>query len=349
MKILVIGPSWVGDMMMSQSLYRTLKARYPQAIIDVMAPAWCRPLLARMPEVNEAIAMPLGHGALALGERRRLGHSLRNKGYDRAYVLPNSFKSALVPFFAGISQRVGWRGEMRYGLLNDIRVLDKPAFPLMVQRYVALGYDKSQITSAKDLPQPLLWPKLSVTEDEQTRLCNLFSLDRTRPIIGFCPGAEFGPAKRWPHYHYATLAGKLIDSGYQVVLFGSAKDREAGNDILAMLTPSQQDWCRNLAGDTQLEQAVILLSACQGVVTNDSGLMHIAAALGRPLVALYGPSSPDFTPPLSHHAKVIRLIEGYLKVRKGDGAEGYHQSLIDITPDSVLSALTDLLTSSKDN
>ena len=349
MKILVIGPSWVGDMMMSQSLYRTLKARYPQAIIDVMAPAWCRPLLARMPEVNEAIAMPLGHGSLELGERRRLGHSLRNKGYDRAYVLPNSFKSALVPFFAGIKQRVGWRGEMRYGLLNDIRVLDKPAFPLMVQRYVALAYDKSQITSAKDLPQPLLWPKLSVTEDEQARLCSTFSLDRTRPIIGFCPGAEFGPAKRWPHYHYATLAGKLIDSGYQVVLFGSAKDKEAGNDILATLTPSQQDWCRNLAGDTQLEQAVILLSACRGVVTNDSGLMHIAAALGRPLVALYGPSSPDFTPPLSHQAKVIRLIEGYHKVRKGDGAEGYHQSLIDITPESVLSALTDLLTSSKDN
>ena len=349
MKILVIGPSWVGDMMMSQSLYRTLKVRYPQAIIDVMAPAWCRPLLARMPEVNEAIAMPLGHGTLALTERWRLGHSLRTKGYDRAYVLPNSFKSALVPFFASIAQRVGWRGEMRYGLLNDLRVLDKPAFPLMVQRYVALAYDKSTITTAQDLPQPLLWPKLSVTDDEQARTCVAFSLDRARPIIGFCPGAEFGPAKRWPHYHYATLAGKLIDAGYQVVLFGSAKDKEAGNDILATLTPSQQEWCRNLAGETQLEQAVILLSACQGVVTNDSGLMHIAAALNRPLVALYGPSSPDFTPPLSHQAKVIRLIEGYHKVRKGGAAEGYHQSLIDITPDSVMAALTDLLTTSKDN
>ena len=137
MKILVVGPSWVGDMMMSQSLYRTLKARYPQAIIDVMAPAWCRPLLSRMPEVNEAIPMPLGHGALELGERRKLGHSLREKRYDRAYVLPNSFKSALVPFFAGIPHRTGWRGEMRYGLLNDARVLDKAAWPLMVERYVA--------------------------------------------------------------------------------------------------------------------------------------------------------------------------------------------------------------------
>ncbi|HAG7044509.1 TPA: lipopolysaccharide heptosyltransferase II, partial [Salmonella enterica subsp. enterica serovar Typhimurium] len=160
MKILVIGPSWVGDMMMSQSLYRTLKARYPQAIIDVMAPAWCRPLLSRMPEVNEAIPMPLGHGALEIGERRRLGHSLREKRYDRAWVLPNSFKSALIPFFANIPHRTGWRGEMRYGLLNDARVLDKDAWPLMVERYVALAYDKGVMRTAKDLPQPLLWPQL---------------------------------------------------------------------------------------------------------------------------------------------------------------------------------------------
>ena len=158
MKILVIGPSWVGDMMMSQSLYRTLKAVTPSAEIDVMAPAWCRPLLDRMPEVNEALAMPLGHGALALGERRRLGVALREKRYDRAYVLPNSFKSALVPFFANIPQRTGWRGEMRYGLLNDIRTLDKAAFPLMVQRYVALAYERKHVHSWKDLAQPLLWP-----------------------------------------------------------------------------------------------------------------------------------------------------------------------------------------------
>lgn len=169
MKILVVGPSWVGDMMMSQSLYRTLRARYPQAIIDVMAPAWCRPLLSRMPEVNEAIPMPLGHGALAIGERRKLGHSLRERRYDRAYVLPNSFKSALVPFFANIPLRTGWRGEMRYGLLNDARVLDKDAWPLMVERYVALAYDNGVMRCAKDLPQPLLWPQLQVNDGENHR------------------------------------------------------------------------------------------------------------------------------------------------------------------------------------
>lgn len=343
MKILVIGPSWVGDMMMSQSLYRTLKAEHPDATIDVMAPAWCRPLLSRMPEVNEALAMPLGHGALALGERYRLGKALRDRHYQRAYVLPGSFKSALVPFFAGIPQRTGWRGEMRYGLLNDLRVLDKPAFPLMVERYVALAYDASRINSARDLPQPLLWPRLQVEEQEKIETAALFALTADRPIIGFCPGAEFGPAKRWPHYHYATLAQQLIAAGYQVVLFGSAKDRETGDQIRQTLDEAGRQYSRNLAGETKLEQAVILLAHCRAVVTNDSGLMHIAAALNRPLVALYGPSSPDFTPPLSQQARVIRLITGYHKVRKGEAEQGYHQSLIDIQPARVMEELTTLL------
>jgi len=344
MKILVIGPSWVGDMMMSQSLYRTLKAAHPDAVIDVMAPAWCRPLLSRMPEVNQALAMPLGHGALALGERRRLGKALRNSGYDRAYVLPNSFKSALVPFFAGIKRRTGWRGEMRYGVLNDARVLNKAAFPLMVERYVALAYDTPP-ASARQLPQPLLWPQLRVDEEEKHQTAVLFGLSADRPVIGFCPGAEFGPAKRWPHYHYAALAEQLINEGYQVVLFGSAKDRETGETILQALPESLRVYGKNLAGDTQLEQAVILIAHCRAVVSNDSGLMHIAAALNRPLVALYGPSSPDFTPPLSHQARIIRLISGYHKVRKGEAAEGYHQSLIDIEPARVHQELSMLLQS----
>ncbi|UTO01451.1 ADP-heptose--LPS heptosyltransferase RfaF [Serratia nematodiphila] len=348
MKILVIGPSWVGDMMMSQSLYRTLKAEYPSAEIDVMAPAWCRPLLARMPEVNQALAMPLGHGALGLGERRRLGRALRANRYDRAYVLPNSFKSALVPFFADIPQRIGWRGEMRYGLLNDVRLLDKTAFPLMVQRYVALAYDKGRVLRADDLPQPLLWPRLQVSDEEIADTTAAFNLTDSRPIVGFCPGAEFGPAKRWPHYHYAALAQRLIESGYQIALFGSAKDHEAGEQIRAALQDDARDFCLNLAGKTQLEQAVILIAACRAVVSNDSGLMHVAAALNKPLIALYGPSSPDFTPPLSDKARVIRLISGYHKVRKGDAEQGYHQSLIDIQPQQVLDALTPLLVASEE-
>ncbi|WJV53997.1 ADP-heptose--LPS heptosyltransferase RfaF [Prodigiosinella aquatilis] len=345
MKILVIGPSWVGDMMMSHSLYRTLKAEHPDAIIDVMAPDWCRPLLARMPEVHQALSMPLGHGTLALGERYRLGASLRHTHYDRAYVLPNSLKSALVPFFAAIPRRIGWRGEMRYGLLNDLRVLNKAAFPLMVQRYVALAYDRERIRAASDVPQPLLWPQLRVGDEEIAEVTSIFNLPDVRPLVGFCPGAEFGPAKRWPHYHYGALAQTLIDRGFQVALFGSANDHQAGEDICQSLADTAQEYCINLAGKTSLDQAVVLITACHAVVSNDSGLMHVAAALNRPLVALYGPSSPDFTPPLSHQAEVIRLISGYHRVRKGDAEQGYHQSLIDIQPERVLEALARYLPS----
>lgn len=344
MKILVVGPSWVGDMMMSQSLYRTLLTRFPNAHIDVMAPNWCRPLLTRMPEVNQPIAMPISHGSFALMERRKLGQQLRSAQYDRAYVLPNSFKSALIPFFANIPKRIGWRGEIRYGLLNDLRILNKQAFPRMVERYVALAFEPALVDSAQALPRPLLTPKLTVSRNEILNINNRFNLSGERPLIGFCPGAEFGPAKRWPHYHYATLAKMLIERGCDIILLGSQNDQQTGQSILDLLPAEKQSNCQNLAGITTLDQAVTLIASCQAVVSNDSGLMHITAALDRPLVALYGPTSPDFTPPLSDKARVIRRISGYLKIRTGDNQQGYHQSLIDITPKTVNDAISQLIT-----
>ena len=341
MKTLIIGPSWVGDMMMSQSLYRTLKQLNPDIEIDVMAPSWCRALLAKMPEVSQAIAMPLGHGEFALSKRYQLGKSLRENHYQQAIVLPNSFKSALIPYFAKIPKRTGWKGEMRYGLLNDLRKLNKQAYPLMVERYVALAYPKQEMHSAKDIPQPILWPKLHVTMPEILETLTAFDIPQDAPLIGFCPGAEFGPAKRWPDYHYATLADMIVKQHAKVLIFGSANDRQVGEQIIAKMTHSDQ--CINLAGKTQLDQAINLIAACKAVVTNDSGLMHVAAALDRPLVALYGPSSPDFTPPLSNKAEVIRLITGYHRVRRGDAEQGYHQSLIDIKPDQVFESLMKLI------
>jgi heptosyltransferase II len=341
MKTLIIGPSWVGDMMMSQSLYRTLKQLDSNNQIDVLAPAWCRALLNKMPEVNQAIAMPLGHGEFALAKRREIGKSLRDNHYDQAIVLPNSFKSAMIPFFAKIPKRTGWKGEIRYGLLNDLRKLDKQAFPLMVERYIALAYPKDKIHASSDLPHPLLRPKLNVEQDEITHALSTFAIIQDEPLIGFCPGAEFGPAKRWPDYHYAALADMLVKQHAKIIIFGSQNDRIVGEQIIAKMI--HRDKCINLAGQTELEQAVSLIAACKAIVTNDSGLMHIAAALDRPLVALYGPSSPDFTPPLSDKAKVIRLITGYHRVRKGDAEQGYHQSLIDIKPDTVFETLMKLI------
>ncbi|VEI58928.1 ADP-heptose--LPS heptosyltransferase [Pasteurella multocida] len=345
MKILIIGPSWVGDMMMSHSLYQVLKQQYPACEIDVMAPNWCKPLLARMPEVRNAITMPIGHGAFALGERYRLGKALRNQ-YDMAIVLPNSLKSAFIPFFAKIPLRRGWKGESRYIFLNDIRN-NKKDYPMMVQRYIALGFEKGAVPKAADLPRPV--PYLTINSEEQAETLKKFekqtALTEHRPSIGFCPGAEFGPAKRWPHYHYAKLAELLIQQGYAIRLFGSAKDNEVGEDIRQALPQNLRHYCINLAGQTSLNEAVDLIADCVAVVSNDSGLMHIAAAVQRPLVALYGPTSPTYTPPLSDKAIIIRLIEGGLiKVRKGkDSAEGYHQSLIDIQPERVLEKLTGLL------
>ncbi len=149
-----------------------------------------------------------GSRALAIGERRKLGHSLRERRYDRAYVLPNSFKSALVPFFANIPLRTGWRGEMRYGLLNDARVLDKDAWPLMVERYVALAYDNGVMRCARSAAAAAVAAAAGQRRGK-SQACSAFNLSYDRPIVGFCPGAEFGPAKRWPHYHYAALAKSL--------------------------------------------------------------------------------------------------------------------------------------------
>ena len=345
MNILIIGPSWVGDMMMSHSLYQQLKLQYPDCQIDVMAPNWCKPLLARMPEVRHAVEMPLGHGKFALCERYRLGKALRNQ-YDMAIVLPNSLKSAFIPAFAKIAVRRGWKGESRYFLLNDLRN-NKHDYPMMVQRYVALAFEQNAVPKAADIP--VLKPYLTVDSTQQAATLKNFEKQTAflgeRPIIGFCPGAEFGPAKRWPHYHYAKLAEMLIEKGYAVELFGSPKDVEAGEQIRNALSADLQSFCLNLAGQTNLNQAVDLIANCTAVVSNDSGLMHISAATERPLVALYGPTSPTYTPPLSDKAVIIRLIEGDLiKVRKStDSSEGYHQSLIDITPEMALEKLEALL------
>jgi len=191
LKILIVGPSWVGDMVMAQSLFKSLQDLYPGAQIHVLAPGWSRPIIDAMPEVSETLDMPLGHGAFAFGVRRSLGHALRTSGYDWAIVLPNSWKSALIPWFAKIPRRTGWLGEMRYGLLNDVRKLDKTVFPLMVQKYVGLAHDANVTPNEFDCPAPKLVPKKSNIDAAVQR----FGLTLAQPILALCPGAEFGRAR----------------------------------------------------------------------------------------------------------------------------------------------------------
>lgn len=334
-KTLIIGPSWVGDMLMSQSLFRHLKQQQPEQIIDVLAPDWCHDILLRMPEVNNTISMPVGHGSLQWKKRKKIAKALSEQAYSQAIILPNSLKSALIPWFANIPVRTGWRGEMRYGLLNDVRTLNKSNFPLMVQRYVALAYPAS--TPALELSE-ILRPELWVDNTNQQTIIDDFALPM-HATIALCPGAEFGPAKRWPDYHYSKLAKKLIRQGYNIWLLGSKKDKQICQQITGFLSATERSACYNLAGRTNLQQAVDLIAYCKAVVSNDSGLMHIAAAVDVPLVALYGPTSPEFTPPLSDNAQVIRLIKGFNKIRRGSANQGYHQSLIDIKPDQVMQTL----------
>src|SRR5690606_8080302 len=256
-------PSWVGDMVMAQSLFRCLAEEHPGVLIDVLAPEWCRPLLERMPEVNAALLMPIGHGELALGKRRRLGHELRAQAYDQAIVLPNSFKSALVPRFAGIPRRTGGRGEKRGWLLNDCRDLDKQRYPLMVQRFAALAYPPGH-----KLPDPLPAPRLRQDREQARALRERFGLGASHGVIGLCPGAEFGPAKQWPARHYAALAQAMVDEGRQVWLFGSARDAAVAEAIIEQVHAAQRANCHNLCGATSLGEAVDLLGECALVVSN---------------------------------------------------------------------------------
>lgn len=304
-KILVIGPSWVGDMVLAHSLFQVLKTRYPDAIIDVAAPAWTLPLLDRMPEVNLGIALPFKHGQLSLLERIQFGRNLKNQGYSQAILLVNSLKSAILPFAAGIPQRTGFIGEFRYGLLNDIRELDTNKLPRTVDRFVALSTEDqtSQIADPGSIPDPRL------IADRDNALQVLAKNNISEPtnsaqkILGLCPGAEYGEAKRWPIEHYAEVANAALNNGWQVWLFGSDKDIPVTSAINQLTQNRCQDW----GGKTKLGDAIDLMSLCDTVISNDSGLMHVAAALDKKLIAIYGSSDPHHTPPMHPNAVIEYL------------------------------------------
>ncbi len=337
-KILVVGPAWIGDMMMAQTLFKLLKLRNPQVQIDVLASNWTRQLIACMPEITQVIDMPLGHGKFGLGERRRLGKLLADNNYEQAIVLPNSLKSAFVPFFAGIPLRTGWRGEFRYGLLNDIRVLDKKRYPLMVQRYAALALPRD----AEPL-QEFPYPELQVSQEHRPQLLTKFALQLHRPLLIICPGAEYGPAKRWPEHYFAEVADKKIRAGWQVWLMGSAKDNVVTDAIRNLLLDEERHQCYNLAGSTSLGEAIELIGCADVVLSNDSGLMHIAAALNKPLAVIYGSTSPEHTPPLSNSVRIISHKVECAPCFERECPKVHHKCLRNLMPQQVLQSLNSLL------
>lgn len=295
---LVVAPSWIGDLVAAQPLLRRLHEKHPGLAIDLLAPAWVGALASRIAEVRDVIDNPLRHGELNLAARWRLARRLAARHYDAAIVLPNSWKSALIPALAGIALRIGYTGEARYGLINRRHTLDANANPRIAERYAQLAE-----APGTPLPRPLPQPRLVSDAARSAATAARFGLGADAAPVALCPGAEYGPAKRWPIDHWAELAQRLASRGHAIWLIGSDKDAAAGEEIARAAVAG----CRNLCGRTTLDEAIDLIGAAHFVVTNDSGLMHVAAALDRPMIALFGSSSPRFTPPLSRNADVIWL------------------------------------------
>ncbi len=331
-------------MVMAQALFKALKQASSETLIDVLAPAWTLPLLERMPEVRKGIEMPIGRGRFGWSVRKALGRSLRGQ-YVQAIVLPNSWKSALVPWFARIPIRTGFVGEFRYGLLNDARKLDKQKLPKTIERFVALESKDSlksmnsviarsetglqprverggtkQSTGASELLQSdkgcddgtASLPRPSLQAEPADEALQKLGLQRPEKLLVFCPGAEYGSAKQWPAQHFAQLAQQWLQNNVQgeVWILGSEKDRVIGDAIQAATHASSQSRARNLAGQTSLGAAIDLMALADVVVSNDSGLMHVAAALDRPLVAIFGSSDPQHTPPNGASEKTKSLWLG---------------------------------------
>lgn len=328
--ILIVAPSWIGDMVMAQSLIIKLRQRYPHALIDVMAPTGLMPLLGFMSQINDSIGVNLQHGRLQLAYRFNIAKKLRKRLYQYAYILPNSYKSALIPWLAAIPQRIGRRGEARFGIINKI-IESKNNSPLpTVKQYVGL------IDPALICPQPLL----KVTAAQQENILEQFHLKNSNNILALAIGAEYGSSKRWPVHHFTELTHHWIDKGNIVWLFGTKDDKGNADIIHKTLNPTQRQQCVNLCAKTRLDQAIILLSCVNTVVSNDSGLMHIAAALNKKVIGIFGATSNKDTPPLHPEAISLSLNLPCSPCNARICPLGHHNCLELLHPSQVIKHLT---------
>lgn len=345
-RILIISPAWLGDIIMSQSLLKTLKQQHPDCEITMYAPRYAYVIIARMPEVDQILENPFAHGALNLKGRYHEGKKLKEFGFTKAYILPNSLKSALVPFFAGIKERIGLKGESRYGLINRMRS-DKKMFPRMVERYVALAYiDNPKVTSKDNLPS-FAYPQLKLQEPSPELKARL-KLEE-RPLIALGCGANYGPAKLWPVEYFAKASAYFIRKGYGILALGSKKDQDTVQKIKAALSQEEQapnellPHFYDIAGETNLTEALDLVGSCQGAICNDSGLMHAVAAAGVPQVCLFGSTSTGYTPPLSHNAICLESTQPCHPCFERTCKLGTYQCLKELTCERACLALDSLL------
>ena len=341
--ILIIAPNWIGDAVMTQPLLAALKSQYPASTIDVLASTWVAPIYRACTEVNDVIEADFQHKQLQWGLRKQIVKDLQSKNYQTCYVLPNSLKSALIPWMANIPFRIGYRGELRFGLINI--ALNNPSKinrPPMVEHYLALS---QLLSDGEPLVVNTLTPKLNVSSSAKQSIDKKLSdanID-SKSVFVFCPGAEYGPTKRWPASHFAELATHLAQElpNANIILLGSKSDHQLAEEILQQSQDSVKihNWC----GNTSLDEAIALIGLAKVVVSNDSGLMHIAAALKTPQIAIFGSSDPAHTPPLSENAKVIWLNLPCSPCHKKECPLGHLKCLNDILPQQVLATLNTLL------
>ena len=343
-RLLIISPAWLGDIIMSQSLLQVLKAQEPDCCISVYAPAYAHSILERMSEVDEILTNPFAHGALNLKARYAEGVKLREQHFDRAYILPNSFKSALVPFFAQIKERIGLKGESRYIVINCMRT-DKKAFARMVNRYVALAYihDKS-VVGDSTLPA-FPYPRLQLQEPT-AELCARLHLSLERPLLAIGCGANYGPAKLWPVEYFAAVCLHYITQGWAILGLGTSKDSQTVQQIKELVCkhrPEAEPCFYDIAGQTSLCEALDLIGVCRAAVCNDSGLMHTVAAAGVPQVCLFGSTSTTYTPPLADNARCLESTQPCHPCFARTCRYGTYLCLKELEPEQVISTLDQLL------
>lgn len=316
---------------MAQALYKALSSNSTSGEIHVVAPQWSQPLLTRMPEISQIFSLDIAHGEFGLAKRYQLGKSLRSQQYSQAIVLPRSFKSALVPWFAKIPKRIGDVGEFRHGLLTDVFPSNKnKQIPTACNylRYMGVEANISEVKTSYS-------PELNVDTENQHVLFEKYNLSKATPLVACMVGAEYGPSKQWPIEHFAKLIDLLAAQAINVCILGSSKDAETATKIESLT----EHPVHNLCGQTSLTDVIDLLAACNAAVTNDSGLMHIAAAVNVPVVAMYGATTPTYTPPLQKNAKAFYVKLACSPCWQRTCQYNHYRCLKDILPQEVCEAV----------
>jgi heptosyltransferase-2 len=327
--ILIVPYMWIGDFVRCHSVVRLLNARFPDRPVDVLTTAMVAPLLDYMPGVRNGIVFDLPRKRLAWSLHRALAARLRAESYGHALIMPRTWKAALAPTLARIPIRTGFVGEMRFGLINDLRPGEK-ALPRMVDRCAALALPKGA-----PLPADWPYPQLVVPREEVSRWRERMGLTDARPVAVVAPGAV-GPSKRWPAAAYAQLAGQLCEQGFSVWVIGGPQEKELAAEIGAA-APSR---CRDLTG-ADLRNAILALAAADVAVSNDSGLLHVAAAIGTPSIGIFGPTSPWHWAPLNPLAAVIepKTDVPCRPCHKPTCRFGHHRCMRDIPAEQVAAAV----------